>query len=115
MTTLLLADADPIVQSVFGFNARGRLRLLVASNAAEAFGELRRTQVDVLVTDLTVGGDDGVLLARMARLVQPDLRCVLMAGDPHLRLSSMGRNVFDRLEHKPVDIRRLFDWVLEPP
>jgi ActR/RegA family two-component response regulator len=52
-----------------------------AGDAVEALMLLRQTAtIDVLVTDLTMPGDDGIALIRHARTIRDDLPAILLTG-----------------------------------
>ncbi len=56
-------------------------RSVQAGGAAEALIVLRQSDaVDVLVTDLTMPGDDGIALIRQARAIRADMPAILLTG-----------------------------------
>jgi DNA-binding NtrC family response regulator len=56
-------------------------RALQAGDAAQALTILRQGEtIDVLVTDLTMPGDDGISLIRQARSIRNNLPAVLLTG-----------------------------------
>ena len=50
---------------------------------AEALAVLQQRPADLLITDLTLGEESGVALARQALAVDPALRVLLMSGYPY--------------------------------
>lgn len=80
--SVLLVDDDEAVRETFaellddvGF------RPLLAADAAEALVILRQPgAIDVLVTDLTMPGDDGIALIRKARALRSNLPAILLTG-----------------------------------
>jgi CheY-like chemotaxis protein len=79
---VLLVDDDKAVRETLaellddvGFHA------VVAADAIEALLILRQPElIDVLVTDLTMPGDDGIALIRQARVIRSDLPAILLTG-----------------------------------
>ena len=79
---VLLVDDDKFVRETLaellddvGFRA------LQAADATEALVMLRQPDViDVLVTDLTMPGDDGIALIRQARTIRGNLPAILLTG-----------------------------------
>jgi CheY-like chemotaxis protein len=79
---VLLVDDDKAVRETLaellddvGFRA------VMAADATEALLILRQPDlVDVLVTDLTMPGDDGIALIRQARAIRSDLPAILLTG-----------------------------------
>jgi CheY-like chemotaxis protein len=79
---ILLVDDDEAVREtltelleVVGFC------VVQAADAAEALKILRHDgAIDVLVTDLTMPGDDGIALIRQAREIKRDLPAILLTG-----------------------------------
>jgi len=107
---VLLVDDDPEVASALQslLEARG-WHTDIASNATEAFGRISGSDCwQLLLADCRMGAeDDGLALALAARLVRPDLRCVLMSADTSAALQ---RRVSDHglsLIHKPVSEQTL--------
>ena len=51
-----------------------------ASSAADALVALRTNSFDLLITDIVMAGLDGLALVRRARVIQPDLMCIVITG-----------------------------------
>lgn len=82
--------------------ARGG-EVVAASTMAEAVAVLERWTADVLVTDLSLGGPDGIALARVARTRWPAMRIVMVTGfddDPAL-LAARADGTLDDVVAKP--------------
>ncbi len=85
--TLLIVGGDRRVvdETLAEFSApplAGQCQALGATSLEEALGVLEARQVDVLVTDLDVGGTDGTQLAVYARSRFPSLKVVFACAAP---------------------------------
>ncbi|WP_164867972.1 ATP-binding protein [Rhodovarius crocodyli] len=79
---ILLVDDEPEVLAVLAAGMRDRGHVVTAAvGAAEAMEMLsRQPRVDILVTDLSMPGMDGVKLIEEARRLRPGLPAVLVTG-----------------------------------
>jgi two-component system cell cycle sensor histidine kinase/response regulator CckA len=81
----------------------------VASDALQAVMILRQDpEVDLLVTDLSMPGADGIVLIRQARAIKPAMPAILLTGNPeeaqsHAQAASGSFQVLG----KPVESERL--------
>jgi len=80
-TTVLLADDDSNSRIVFrsvleyeGYN------VIEAGDGLSALEVLKNEPVDLLLTDVVMPGLDGIELLEQARLLQPQLRAIVMTG-----------------------------------
>ena len=107
----LLVDDDPEVASALQslLEARG-WHTDIASNATEAFARISGSDCwQLLLADCRMGAaDDGLSLALAARLVRPDLRCVLMSADTSAALQHRASDHGLSLIRKPVSEQTLF-------
>ncbi len=111
---VLLVDDDRAVRETLaellddvGFRA------LLAADALEALAILRQPEViDVLVTDLTMPGDDGIALIRQARAIRNDLPAILLTGyaEQVTSVTTIAGGNFHVLR-KPVEGNRLIQQV----
>ncbi len=104
--TVMLVEDDAMVRLTLAdfFEAVG-LTILEAENAEDAMAiiEDMSQRIDVLVTDLDLGpGDDGLALARKARLKRPGLLVVYETGSPEM-FGSHAFSEWERVFHKPFD------------
>jgi CheY-like chemotaxis protein len=81
---VLLVDDEPELREI----AQQMLELLGCAEQAEGSAEaaeraLREGSFDLLLTDLSLPGRNGVQLAQAARTLQPALRVVLSSGYGH--------------------------------
>jgi EAL domain-containing protein (putative c-di-GMP-specific phosphodiesterase class I) len=80
------------------------IRIADGRAACEHLGELDPNQVDVVVTDITMPGADGLEVMRSAHKLDPDLPVVLMTGLPTVEtaVQALERGAY-RYLLKPVD------------
>lgn len=81
MTSVLVVEDDQTFRSSLGrdLSLRG-LEVKLAMGAEEAIGYLSGARFDVLLTDLRLGGRDGIDLLKRARAIAPQTRTILMSG-----------------------------------
>ncbi len=111
---VLLVDDDELVrETIAAFLEEEGFRLLMAASGAEALALLAAGEtVDVLVTDLSMPGMDGIALIRAAQQRRPDLPALLLTGyaqeDAVLAVNGALSGTFSLLR-KPVRGRELVD------
>lgn len=84
MPTLLLVEDDPLLRNWLAYafkNFKLDVRLLTASNGAEAWQLLQQNPVDLLWTDYEIPFLNGANLIRQAVDQYPYLHVVLMSGN----------------------------------
>jgi DNA-binding response OmpR family regulator len=114
MTVLLVEDDAMVRLTLADFFETVGLDFLEAENAEDALAiiEDKSQRIDVLVTDLDLGpGDDGLALAKKARLRRPDLLVVYETGSPEL-FGSHAFSDWEKVFHKPFDPVALAQTVL---
>ena len=81
MTSVLVVEDDTTFRSTLAreLGSRGHF-VVVASGVEDAIDELIGGKFDVLLTDLRLGGRDGIDLLKRARTVSPATRSILMSG-----------------------------------
>lgn len=78
---LLVDDDSAIRETLSELLDDVGFRSVQAADAAQALVLLRQGEtIDVLVTDLTMPGEDGIALIRRARAIRHDLPAVLLTG-----------------------------------
>jgi DNA-binding NtrC family response regulator len=85
-----------------------------AADAAQALMILRaRTDIDALVTDLSMPGADGITLIRQARAIKADMPAILLTGyaEEVSSISTIAGGNFHVLR-KPVESDRLIEQLL---
>ncbi|MCY1277306.1 Regulator of RpoS [compost metagenome] len=110
LTVLLLDDDADTLGCVSDFCSAGRHRLLRARNLAEALAMLNSKQVDVLVTDLTLAGDDTAPLLKSLAQAHPRLLSLVVTPfrDTQALLALINQAQIFRYLPKPVR-RGLFE------
>jgi diguanylate cyclase (GGDEF)-like protein len=83
-------------------------RVIEVSDGREALEHLKKQPFDVLITDLDVGGYDGLVLTAQAREAIPDIQVIVVTGEGSKEtvIAALRYGVFDYVE-KPVDPDRL--------
>ncbi|MGE3671164.1 MAG: ATP-binding protein [Polyangiaceae bacterium] len=91
---VLVVEDDPAVRrTVVSVLEELGYRVLVASTAADAFELLQETRVDLLLTDVVLGGTaSGPELVERARERMPSLNIIFMTGYAEQHLSAVGRD-----------------------
>jgi CheY-like chemotaxis protein len=81
LTSVLVVEDDTTFRSTLAreLGSRGH-DVVVASGVDDAIGKLTGGKFDVLLTDLRLGGRDGIDLLKRARTVSPATRSILMSG-----------------------------------
>ncbi len=80
--TILVVDDEESIRDVIAAYLRPLgFRILEAQGSAEAFEILQSEEkIDLLLTDMSMPGIDGVALSGVARDVRPEMRIVYMTG-----------------------------------
>jgi DNA-binding response OmpR family regulator len=109
VTILVLEDDTAILELLERLLAMHGDTVLSARAAAEADAILSRLGVppDVLLTDIMVGGDNGVDYARELRTRLPSVRILFMTGLAH-RAPMALRSGLGPVLHKPFSAHDLF-------
>ncbi|RZA16695.1 MAG: response regulator [Proteobacteria bacterium] len=87
MPVLLVEDDTMVRLTLADFLDEAGLQLQEADSAGQALAILRNPAqpVDVLVTDLDLGGgDNGLALAQQAKQLLPKLQVIYATGSPHI-------------------------------
>lgn len=109
-TILLVEDREAVRRVAQRFLARRGYRVLEAESAERAIevAETHAGEIDLLLSDVILGGMDGYELAITLTGRQPGLRVVLMSGYPSEILTRAGRTgpVFPFV-NKPIDFPTL--------
>lgn len=105
---ILLLEDEPTVSTMFATVLRGDGHdVVVCNHFEEARAEMRRQVPDAILTDIRVGGYNGLQLALLFRSVSPEGMIVAVSGhdDPVIREDAEGLGAHFIL--KPVDLGRL--------
>ena len=80
---VLVEDDGPLAGLMVRYLKRLNLTANCFQRPAPALESLQAERADLLITDLTLGADNGVDLALAALKLYPDLRVLLMSGYPY--------------------------------
>ena len=114
---VLLVDDEAMVRETLAMSLEDfGYTVLVAADGAEALDMMAssETMVDVLVTDLSMPGIDGLELIRQAQKLRPGLPAVLLTGYAgHGAQLAIGGSVSSAfaLLRKPVPVAQLADRI----
>ncbi|MBN1944656.1 MAG: sigma-54-dependent Fis family transcriptional regulator [Bradymonadales bacterium] len=108
---LLYAEDDAAQRQVLSGFLRGLgWTVIEAANAADAVAKARwhEGSIDLLLTDLRLGGPDGVTLLKQLRAIDPALQGIVVTafGQVDDAVRAMRAGAYDFLI-KPIDLRRL--------
>jgi two-component system NtrC family response regulator len=107
--TILLVEDDPGQRRMLsGFLRKAGHEVLEAASADGATEAAKDAEIHLLVTDLRLGGPDGVELLRTLRQEHPDLQAIVLTayGTVEDAVRAMRAGAYDFLT-KPVDLPRL--------
>ncbi len=107
-TTVLIVDDEKNTRDGLRRSFEDEFDIYVAANRAEAMEILRNESVGVMVTDLRLGGEDGMeLIAEALKLPQPPA-CIMMTayGSVDTAVEAMKRGAYDYVS-KPLNIDEL--------
>lgn len=111
---ILLVEDDEDLREMIGENLRREGYQVFSCSRADAGLEHCRNMdgpLHLLITDVHLPGMDGVTLAHEARLLRPDMRMLLMSGDPATEATARAPDLFHACLQKPFDRRGLLDCV----
>jgi CheY-like chemotaxis protein len=80
LTVLFVEDESDLRDLVMGMLLSKGFRVFVAADGIDALHILHRHHVDLLFTDIVMPGINGVLLARHAKGLQPELKVLFTTG-----------------------------------
>jgi CheY-like chemotaxis protein len=116
MQVLLVEDELLIAELVAESLSEQGFAVCTVTNAADALRHLASASVDVLFTDVNLPGDmDGVILARRARELRPDLPVVYASGRVNMLDSAMRvpGSIFVAKPYAPTVVGRLLASVVK--
>jgi CheY-like chemotaxis protein len=109
-TVLIVDDEAALVRSIATFleSFPGELEVLRAFSGEEGLQILEDNTVDVLLTDVSMPGLDGISLVRRAVAVRPGIRVIVMTafGSPEVEAVALREGAMRFLD-KPVDLEEL--------
>lgn len=80
LTVLFVEDESDLRDLVMGMLLAKGFRVFAAADGIDALHILHRHHVDLLFTDIVMPGINGVLLARHAKDLQPELKVLFTTG-----------------------------------
>ena len=106
--TVLIVDDEKHTRDGLRMSFEDEFDVYVAANIEEAMTVLKNESVDVMVTDLRLGGEDGMdLIGRALKLAKAPI-CILMTayGSVDVAVEAMKRGAYDYVS-KPLNIDEL--------
>jgi DNA-binding NtrC family response regulator len=105
---LVVEDDQPTRESLCEALRDGGMQVVAAASGEDAMGELDREQIDVMVSDVTMGGLSGIDLLKHCHEQHADTAVILVTayGTIEAAVEAMRHGAFDYLT-KPVDLDRL--------
>ena len=105
---LVVDDEDQLLDAYSRWLARAGFEVETATSGTAAAALLEKAEYDVVVSDISMPGLDGVSLLRLARGRDADLPVVLVTGSPELQsaIEALRSGAFDYLV-KPFDLEKL--------
>ncbi len=107
-TIVLIVDDEKNTRDGLRRSFEDEFDIYVAANRAEALEILRSESVEVMVTDLRLGGEDGMeLIAEALKIPKPPV-CIMMTayGSVDIAVEAMKRGAYDYVS-KPLNIDEL--------
>ena len=110
---LLLVDDDPSILTVLAWNLKDLgLKVITALGGQGGFKRLCEQRFDMLMTDLVMGDLDGLFLVKIAHLLHPEMKVIVMTGSPHLIPRSLPLSYrLDALLEKPFRLDEFKDLI----
>ncbi len=107
-TTVLIVDDEKNTRDGLRRSFEDEFDIYVAANMAEAMEILRNESVEVMVTDLRLGGEDGMELIAEALKIPKPPACIMMTayGSVDTAVEAMKRGAYDYVS-KPLNIDEL--------
>ena len=78
---LLVDDSDAIRELMAAALQREGHQVLEASDGKAAIEMMRRQRIDLLITDIVMPDQDGLVTLKLARKMQPELKVIVISGD----------------------------------
>ena len=110
---ILLVDDDPSILTVLALNLKDLgLKVTTALGGQRGFRGLCEQCFDMLITDYVMGDLDGLFLVKIAHLLHPEMKVIVMTGSPHLISGSLPLSYrFDALLEKPFRLNEFKDLI----
>lgn len=109
MAHVLVVDDEPIIRSIVSqFLEIGNHTATQAECGQDALRELSSSNIDIVITDLSMPGMTGIEFLTIARQTHPDIPFIVMSG--HV-VSKSVEDRFDGVLEKPLSLQDLLDTV----
>jgi CheY-like chemotaxis protein len=109
MAHVLVVDDEPLVRSIVSqFLKIGNHTTTQAECGEDALRELSASNIDIVLTDLSMPGMTGIEFLAAARQTHPDIPFIVMSG--HFVSKSI-EDRFDAALDKPLSLQDLLDAV----
>ena len=104
---LLIVDDEPEVRGVLRDLLGGAYQCAEASSAEEALAQLRESDFDLVISDITMSGMSGLEMIPHVKTVSPDTVIVMISGMQTIEsaINALRLGAFDYLM-KPFDLRQ---------
>jgi len=105
---VLVVDDEEKIQKLLALNLRNSYRVIVAGNVDEAVAYLEKEEVDLVLTDLKLPGEDGIAMLKKVKAFDSSIPVVLMTayGTVENAVEAMKLGAFDYLL-KPVKMKEV--------
>lgn len=113
MAVILLADDEENIRSVLGALLRNAgHEVIEVTDAEEAIRAVEQHPLDVALLDILLGSGNGLDVARHIHDVRPDVRVILMTGEPNFATArqSISLRIFDYLV-KPFEKEAVIETI----
>ncbi len=107
---ILLADDDNSLRKVLLFKLRQKgFDVVAVEDGQKALNELKKSQYDLLLSDIRMPKVDGIELLEQSKLIQPDLKTILITAHASVpqAVEAVKLGAFDYIT-KPFDDEELF-------
>lgn len=114
LRVIVVDDNDLVLRTLAGLFRHRKDECAEAANADEALKLIEQRPFDVLLSDMSMPGMDGIELIRRARKLQPQMVCILMSGVGTRRdvISALQAGAFDFMD-KPVPDIASFNMTID--
>jgi len=109
LRVLVVDDEDLILKVMKSFFLRRKDHCDVASNGVDALRQIEKERYDLILSDISMPGMDGLELIRRVKTIQPHTVCILMSGLGSRGdvISALKIGVFDFIDKPMPDLAAL--------
>jgi CheY-like chemotaxis protein len=118
MGRVLIAEDDPDLCWIWSETLADAGHVVTVAHDGETAMQLLETQpFDVLICDVVMPVSGAIVLAGMARMLQPGIRVIAVTGSIALRDRALEDEVHEAEQtlRKPIDLETLCEVVSRPP